>query len=71
MLPGRPSTRIVMLQREGNDFMLKEGDGCDPLVSHPPCRVLRGQQRLLFVFSPTVRPLGLSSSALLKHLESV
>lgn len=39
--------------------MLKEGDGCDPVVSHVPCGVLRGQQRLLLAFS-----LSLSSALL-------
>lgn len=29
-------------RKERNDFMLKEGDGCDPAVSHVPCGVLGG-----------------------------
>ena len=77
MLPGKALTRIVVLRRkERNDFMLKEGDGCDPAVSHVPCGVLGAQQRLsltfpLLVLSLSVRPLALLSSALLQHLESV
>lgn len=40
--------------------MLKEGDGCDPVVSHVPCGVLEGWQRLsLSLFPP--RSLFLSS----------
>lgn len=40
MQPRRASTHIAVLQRnrrkKRNDFMLKEGDGCDPVVSHVP-----------------------------------
>lgn len=75
MLPGRALTHTVVLQRkrrkERNDFMLKEGDGYDPAVSHVPCGALGGLQRLLLVYSLAVRPLALLSSALLQHLESV
>jgi len=71
ILPGRTLTHIIVLQREGKDFMLKEGDGCDPLVSHVACGVRRGRRHLLLAFLPAVRPLALSSFALLQHLESV
>lgn len=56
-------------RREGNDCMLKEVEGCDPAVSHVPCGVQRGQQRLLLAFLPAVRPLALLS--FVQHLESV
>lgn len=61
---------IVVLRRkrrkERNDFMLKEGDGCDPAVSHVPCGVLGGQQRLSLAYSSLFPPpLPLSLSGLL------
>lgn len=69
-----------ILQRERrtekNDFMLKEGDGCDPVVSHVPCGVQGGAAAFHAYFSSlssplSVRPVALLSSALLQHLQSV
>lgn len=55
--------------KEKSDFMLKEGDGCDPVDSHVPPWGLSGAY-----FPSSFSPLSvrtLLSSALLQHLESV